>query len=157
MTPQEAADVVAIGQLQARYGDAVTRRAWHELEGFFADGAPVRLDLRTREPIDLEGGAAVGRFIASAIERFEYFEFAMLNAIVERVDDDRATGRVYIWELRQQAATAGDHATWSNAFGVYDDEYGRQGDDWVFTRRHYRSLARTFPAMDTTEVLPPLG
>ena len=154
MTPEEAADVVAVGQLQARYGDAVTRRAWDELAALFAPGAPIRLDLRTREPIELEGGEAVGRFIANAVERFEYFEFAMLNAVVTRVDADSATGRVYIWELRQEGASPEGGPTWSNAFGVYDDEYGRLGDDWVFTRRSYRSLARTFPAMDVTEVLP---
>lgn len=143
----ELAAVVEISQLQARYGDAVTRRAWAELEAMFATDARVHLDLRTRDPIEVTGGAEVARFIAGSVARFEQFEFAVLNALVLDVAGDDATGRMYIWELRQE------DETWSNAFGVYDDRFSRHEGRWRFAERRYSSIARTFPEMTRTEVL----
>ena len=52
---------------------------------------------------------------------------------------DRATARLYICELRQDAASG--HAT--QAFGVYQDEYRRVDGRWWFARRDYQSLARS--------------
>ena len=64
--------------------------------------------------IELVGAAAVGAFIAKAIERFEHFEFAMLNAVADLDEGgDTATGRVYIWEIRADRGTG----RWTNAFG----------------------------------------
>src|SRR4051794_2656735 len=95
-----AIDHLAITQLQAAYGDAVTRRAWDELLPMFRDDCPITLDLRNGTTLEHVGPAAIGAFIAKSIERFEFFEFALLNAVVE-VDGDTATGRLYMWELRQ--------------------------------------------------------
>lgn len=130
---------MAITRLQAAYGDAVTRRAWDELDALFAPGCPVTLDLRTGEPIALAGAAAVAEFVGASIERFEFFEFALLNAVVDLVDDRTATGRMYMWELRQDATTH----EWSNAYGLYRDRYELEGGRWRFAERRYSSLART--------------
>jgi hypothetical protein len=135
---RSAIDQLGIRQLQAAYGDAVTRRAWDELVPMFLSDCPIRLDLRDGRVIEHVGPEAIGAFIASSIERFEFFEFALLNAVVF-LDGDTATGRLYMWELRQDAE---DH-TWSNAFGLYSDEYARIDGQWVFASRHYSSLART--------------
>jgi hypothetical protein len=137
-----AVDQLAIARLQAAYGDAVTRRAWAELVPLFLPDCPVRLDLRGGTVLEHTGPEAVAAFIATSIERFEFFEFALLNAVVDLdPDGDTATGRLYLWELRQDAATH----RWSNAFGVYQDRYARHHGRWVFAERAYSSLARTAP------------
>jgi len=147
---RSALDRLAISQLQSAYGDVVTRRAWHELVALFLPDCPIRLDLRDGRVIDKQGPEAIGAFIAASIERFEFFEFAVLNAVVDMQRDDAATGRVYIWELRQDDS---DHR-WSNAFGLYRDTYRKIDGRWVFAERHYSSLARTAPDGDGMEVFP---
>jgi hypothetical protein len=134
-----------ISRLQARYGDVVTRRAWSELDDLFAPAAPVTVDARTGQVIEMAGGAAVGAFIEKAIERFEHFEFAVLNAVADLdPSGDAATGRVYIWEIRQDRGIG----RWTNAFGVYEDRYVKLGERWVFGQRAYSSLARTAPDLE---------
>ncbi|MEY2457127.1 MAG: hypothetical protein QOK06_2221, partial [Acidimicrobiaceae bacterium] len=71
---REALDLLAIGRLQAAYGDAVTRRAWSELVPMFLPDCPIRLDLRDGTVIDHVGPDAIGAFIGASIERFELFE-----------------------------------------------------------------------------------
>jgi hypothetical protein len=132
-----ALDQLAIRNLQAAYGDAVTRRAWNEFVPMFAPDCPIRLDLRDGRVVEHVGPLAIGAFIERTLEQFEFFEFALLNAVVA-LDGNHASGRVYMWELRQDTTHR-----WSNAFGVYDDVYARIDDRWVFASRHYSSLART--------------
>jgi hypothetical protein len=149
---QDTVDYVAITRLQNAYADAVTRRAWSEFHDMFLAGAPVHVDTVTNPVIELAGPQEVGDFIGGAVERFEFFEFVPLSTRVELRaggDPDRATARLYICELRQDAASG--HAT--QAFGVYQDEYRRVDGRWWFARRDYQSLARsgrgevfTFPA-----------
>ena len=139
-----ALDEVAIRRLQAAYGDAVSRQAWAELGPMFAAGAPIELDLHDGTTRRFEGGEAIAGFIAGSIERFEFFEFALLNAVVDVVGSAEATGRLYMWELRQEA---GSHR-WTNAYGLYRDRYARVGGRWVFAERRYSSLARSAPDGD---------
>ena len=139
---QDTVDYVAITRLQNGYADAVTRRAWAEFHEMFLADAPVRVDTITNPVIALTGPQEIGHFIGTAVERFEFFEFVPLSTRVTlRVGGDmnRATARLYICELRQDAATG--HA--SQAFGVYQDDYRRLHHRWWFARRDYQSLART--------------
>jgi hypothetical protein len=139
---QDAVDYVAITRLQNAYADAVTRRAWAEFDDMFLEGAPVRVDTVTNPVIELAGAKEVGDFIGDAVERFEFFEFVPLSTrVVLRADGDadRATARLYICELRQDAASG--RAT--QAFGVYQDEYRRVDGRWWFATRDYQSLARS--------------
>jgi hypothetical protein len=131
---------VAITRLQNAYGDVVTRRAWPELHDQFTADAPVVVDTVTNDPIHLTGPQAVGDFIGGAVERFEFFEFVPLNAVLD-IDAEAGTarGRLYICELRQDAATG----QFSQAFGVYHDTYALLDGRWRFASRHYQSLART--------------
>jgi len=132
-----ALDQLAIRNLQAAYGDAVTRRAWDEFAPMFTPDCPIRLDLRDGRVIEHVGASEIATFIEGSIERFEFFEFALLNSVVS-VDGDVATGRLYMWELRQSVDNR-----WSNAFGVYSDQYARVDGRWLFASRRYSSLART--------------
>ena len=109
--------VVALQRLQAAYGDAVTRRAWDEVQALFEPDAVVHIDTRSREPFVLLGPTAMVDFIEQALEPFAFFEFAILNAVVT-LDGDGASGRVYIAELRH--ARTGE---WTQAFGLYQDRY----------------------------------
>jgi len=139
---QETIDYVAITRLQNAYADAVTRRAWAEFGDMFLPDAPVRVDTVTNAVIELVGAQQVGDFIGSAVERFEFFEFVPLSTRVTlRVggDPDVAAARLYICELRQDAASG--HST--QAFGVYRDDYRRVDGRWWFARRAYQSLARS--------------
>ena len=139
---RDTIDYVEITRLQNAYADVVTRRAWAELHDMFLADAPVRVDTVTNPAIELTGPQEVGDFIGTAVERFEFFEFVPLSTRIElraAGDADRATARLYICELRQDAASG--HAT--QAFGVYQDEYRRADGRWWFARRNYQSLARS--------------
>ena len=138
---QEMLDYVAVCRLQAAYADAVTRRAWPELEGLFLPDAPVTVDTVTNAPLEFVGAAGIGGFISGAIERFEFFELVILN--VHLVDGaggaDTARSRTFTCELRQEGASG----HWTNAFGVYRDDLRRLDGRWRYARRRYQSLART--------------
>ena len=81
-------------------------------------------------------------------ERFEFFEFALLNAVVDVIGPDDATGRLYMWELRQDR----ESGRWTNAFGLYRDRYERLDGRWVFAARDYASLARSSASGDGMDV-----
>lgn len=143
----EAIDYIAIRRLQDAYADVVTRRAWPELEDLFLPNATVRVDQRSRKPLVLSGPGAIGEFIGSALAAFEFFEFVILGTRVElrpAGDADAALARMYMSELRQDAA----NGHWSTVYGVYHDRYRRVDGRWWFAAREYHSLARTSKAMD---------
>ena len=129
---------LAISRLQAAYADVVTRRAWPELEPLFVADCPIHVDTVSNPVIELLGASALGAFVGDAIERFDFFEFVILNTVIDVAGNDTARGRLYMVELRQDAATG----EWSNAFGVYHDTYRLVDGAWRFGERHYQSLAR---------------
>ncbi len=140
--PDETADAVALHRLLAAYADTVNRRAWPELVELFRPEATVVVDRVTADPLELIGPEAVGRFIGTAIDRFGFFELVVLNArfnLGAGGQADRARGRVFITEIRQDRS---DRA-WSHTYGVYHDTYLRRHDRWWFADRAYQSLART--------------
>lgn len=141
-------DELAIRNVLGCYADVVNRRAWSELDGLFRPDATVAVDTMGRPLVELTGPRSVGDFIGRAIERFEFFEFVVLNAVVDLEPDapDRAAARVFMCEIRKDRPS-GD---WSTAFGVYHNRYRRIEGRWWFARRAYQSLART----ETGEVFP---
>jgi SnoaL-like domain len=140
--------VLAIQRLQAAYADAVTQRDWVAVRVLFEPDAVVHIDTRTRAPFTLEGPLAVVDFIDAAIRGFTFFEFAVLNATVH-VDGDEATGRMYICELRLDGESG-----WSEAYGLYRDDYRRRDGAWRFAGRRYSSLARRGPTSTVGFTLP---
>src|SRR5688572_18697339 len=126
----DALAYLAITRLQAAYADVVTRRAWPELEPLFLPGAPVHVDTVTNPVRTFAGARELGDFIGAAIEGFEFFEFVVLNTVVDVAQGGAAaSARLYMVEIRQDRATGAR----SDVFGLYRDEYAR-GDDgrWRF-------------------------
>jgi hypothetical protein len=136
---QDALAYLAISRLQNAYADVVTRRAWSELDRLFEAEAPIHVDTVNAPVIELVGPKQLGDFVGSSIERFEFFEFVILSAVIEVDSPTEARGRMYMAELRQDKASGG----WTNAFGVYHDHYRHDGTRWRFAERNYQSLART--------------
>lgn len=137
MDTADAVSHVAIGALQAAYGDAVTRRDWPAVVALFEPDASVTLDLGRGEP-RVMGPVELAAFVDEAISRFDLFVFTILNRLVLDVDGDEATGRVWLAEVRQDL-----DGVPSVAYGCYDDTYRRTGSAWRIAGRRYRSVART--------------
>jgi SnoaL-like domain len=137
----QMADFVAIQRLQASYADIVTRRAWAELKEIFLADITLQLDKRDGAPLVMRGPEAIGDFIRTSIEPFDFFEFVILNSVIDLGSSDpaRATARMYMVEIRHLRETGRR----SNAFGLYRDTFVKQGEEWWFQARSYRSAART--------------
>ena len=139
---RDTVDHLAVARLTDAYADLVTRRAWSELTDLFLPDCALHLDTVTAPARDVTGPQAVGEFIGSAVERFSFFEFVVLNRRIELRtggDPDRATARIFMCELRQDL----DGGRRTTAYGVYRDSYARVDGRWWFAERRYRSLART--------------
>jgi hypothetical protein len=134
-------DELAILRLQSLYGDVVSRQAWYELTDLLLPDCRLHLDLQGGRVLEHQGPAAIGTFIAQSIERFEFFLFTTLNAVstISPGDGTRATGRLYIRELRQERS---DHR-WTTAYGLYRDEYRKVDGRWWIAGRRYSTMART--------------
>ena len=144
----ETVDYVAVRRLQDAYADIVTRRVWGELAEIFLPDVRLTLDRRTIDPVVLDGPAAIGDFIGTAIAGLDFFEFVILNTRVwlcHDGDPDRAVARMYMNELRHDA-TSGQ---WTTVYGVYHDVHRRAEGRWWFAERRYHTLARTGRAVDT--------
>lgn len=136
-------DHVAIDRLQRAYADGVTRRAWDDVASLFLPGAVVALDLVDRPGHELVGSGEIVDFIAPAVDRFDFFEFVILNSQIDlwpAGDRHQATARVFMCELR---VLRGERQR-SDAFGLYRDTYRKLDGGWRIAHRRYRSLAR-FP------------
>jgi len=144
---QETIDYIAVNRLQHAYADIATRRAWSELDEIFRPDISIVVNLRDRDPLEFDDCEGFRGFVSAAVDRFEFFEFVLLNTRVylqHEGDPDAAVARMYMSELRQ------DHAehNWSVVYGVYHDRFHRIDDRWWFTARNYSSLARPARVVD---------
>jgi hypothetical protein len=137
----DTADVVALWRLQSAYADIVTRRAWSELSTVFLPDVTIEVDTVTDEPRELVGPEGFSAFVGPATDRFDHFEFVILNTVVEIDADDSeaARSRIFMCEIRREIATH----EWSTAYGLYQDRYRKIDGTWWFGDRRYRSIART--------------
>lgn len=139
-TIEEAVSYVAIQRLLAAYADAVNRRAWEEFRELFLEEALIEITPSSKPALQVVGPDALGRFIGDAIEQYEFFEFVFLNSRLEiRLDDDAATGRNFMCELRQER----ESGRWTQVFGVYHDRFRRRDGRWRFEHRRFNALAAT--------------
>lgn len=135
----EALDYLDIRRLQNRYADIVTRRAWAELHEIMRPDCTLDLDLGD-ESKRFDGPQAIGDFIGDSLTQFEFFEFVILNTVIEvDVAAGVAGGRMYMQELRQNV----DDGRRTNAYGVYHDRFERHDDRWWLAERRYASFSRT--------------
>ena len=131
-SPADVPDHVAMLDLQRRYGDVVSRRAWDELGELLSPDCELHLALRDGDR-SLHGADEVITFVSSAVAAFDVFLFSVLNAVV----GPGPRGRMWIHELRWSAD--GER---TDAFGLYEDEFVRGPDGrWCFARRRYTSIS----------------
>jgi hypothetical protein len=136
----ETVEYVAVRRLQNRYADVVTRRAWDELHQIMRPSCSLELDLGDRT-MRFDGPGAIGEFIGTELRRFSFFEFVILNTVIDvRLAARTAAGRMYMQELRQDVSDGRR----TNAFGVYHDAFQQDTDGrWWIARRRYASYSRT--------------
>jgi hypothetical protein len=149
------ADILELQRLQAAYADVVSRRAWPELERLFLPDITVEVDTVSSAAKSFTGPAEFIGFVAAACERFDHFQFVILNSVLE-VTGDAAAGRIFMCEIRHETAAN----EWSTAYGLYSDHYRKVDGSWWFAERHYRSIARTGPQAGIFGLpadLPPIG
>ncbi len=148
----ELAEMVAytaLRRLQNRYADIVTRRDWPALHEIMRRDCVVTVDL-VDQAIDFDGPQAIGDFIGEQLEQFDFFEFVILNTVME-IDATAGTAqaRMYMQEARQFI----DSGTRADVFGVYHDRFERDDDGrWWFARRRYQSYARTNVGDETADL-----
>jgi hypothetical protein len=136
----ETIEYVAVRRLQDRYADIVNRRTWEELHEVMRPDCRLTLDLGDRE-LAFDGPGAIGGFIGEQLEVFSFFEFVILNTVVELdLDAGTAGARMYMQELRQNVSDGRR----TNAYGVYQDRFEQDPDGrWWIARRRYSSYSRT--------------
>ncbi len=110
----ETVEYVAVRRVQDRYADIVTRRAWPELHDLMRPDCRLSLDLGDRT-LGYDGPQAIGDFIGDQLEAFSFFEFVILNTVVEvDLDAGVARARMFMQELRQNVSDGRR----TNAFGL---------------------------------------
>jgi uncharacterized protein (TIGR02246 family) len=120
-------DRVAIGELNASYGHAVSS---HDLDAFAA--LWIEDALWTHPQYGrLRGKPSVLTVVGSALGTYPLLVF-MGHVGALRVDGDEARGSVYVDEVvGDQTGNA------SRVTGRYDDRYVRRDGRWLFAERHY--------------------
>jgi hypothetical protein len=138
----ETVAYTALRRLQNRYADIVTRRAWPELAEIMTPDCEVVVDTMDRQ-LTVRGPAEAGEFIAAQLAQFSFFEFVVLNTVMNiDVAAGSAGARMYMHELRQGVADGRR----TDAYGVYHDRLERdRSGRWWFANRRYRSYSRTAP------------
>lgn len=144
---RDTIDTVALTRLHAAYADTCTRQAWAELHDHFLPDATVTLDLPGIGTSVITGPEQLGSFIGTSLQQFDFFEFVVLNShfmLRSDGDVDRATGRMFMSEIRQFAS----NGRRSVIYGLYRDDYTRNDGRWRFAARRYQSLARDARELD---------
>lgn len=138
----EALDYLEIRRVQNRYADIVTRRAWPELHEIMEPACRLSLNLGDSR-MSFDGPGAIGDFIGEQLEQFSFFEFVILNTVMD-IDSGsgEAAARMYMQELRQNVSDGRR----TNAFGVYHDRFRRHDGCWWIAERRYGSFSRTVAA-----------
>jgi ketosteroid isomerase-like protein len=122
-------DELAIRDLVARYIDAVNRYNPSDWAATWSESASWNL-----MGMEVAGRDAIVELWSGAMSGFE-FAIMMLNSGTLDIDGDTVSGRWYVTEHLKPVE--GDA---NITLGVYDDRYVREGDQWLFARRHYNVM-----------------
>jgi hypothetical protein len=134
----EALAYLAIMRLQRAYADIATRRAWPEIAALATPEARFSFDTRSGQVIEVVGAVAFGEFGAKTTDRFSFYEYVPLNAVVKIGSDGTALGRAYSLEVGEDRGSG----EWIDFYGLYHDDYVLSGGAWRFARRQYQTLGR---------------
>ena len=126
------ADRVAVQELNASYGDAVSR---HDIDQFAALWSE---DAKWFHPQmgQLTGRAAIIASCQKALDAHPMLVFMSAMGQLEVLGEE-ATGCVYVSELVTDANGDTFRVT-----GRYDDQYVKQGTTWLFRDRRYHIFHR---------------
>ena len=120
---------LAIRDLNARYIDAVNRYNKDDWAATWSSTATWNL-----MGMEVDGRDAIVELWTNAMSGFE-FAIMMLNSGTITVEGNSARGRWYITEHLKMADGSSNMT-----LGVYDDEYGCEDGNWLFTRRSYQVI-----------------
>jgi ketosteroid isomerase-like protein len=135
LTPDTAADHVAIRELTGRFSDAVSRRDSAGMSALFEpDGSWVVPGIG-----ETVGRSAVATMLDRLLAQFPFLVQLAHGGQVE-VTGDTARAR---WQL-SELARDGEDKTWLFV-GVYQDRLIRTADGWFFRRRQFDFLYRGRP------------
>ncbi len=123
-------DRIAIQELNASYGDAVSRRDKDDFAATWAE------DGRWKLPnIDeVTGRAVIVELWLSQMANYPFHNFSGYVGALE-INGDRATGRVWTSELVENIKGVSGRVT-----GRYDDEYVKRDGRWYFARKVFTPL-----------------
>jgi ketosteroid isomerase-like protein len=153
-TPETAADIAAINQLQACYCEAVSRGAIDDAVMVYAEDGV----LRSPTTADAVGRAAIAEVITTTTSSFDFIFQGSYVGIV-RVDGDRAWARFPVVEWNRRTSDGKS----MHFLGFYDDELVRTAEGWRFAVRRLvaRAMARpegfTGKIHDLSSLDPALG
>jgi hypothetical protein len=145
----ETVAYVSIRRLQSRYADILNCRAWDDFAEIMRPSCKVVIEIFGQE-MTFTGPDEIGAFLSSSIAGFGFFEFVILNTVIE-VDADAGTAgaRMHIYEPRQVAADGSRF----DGYGVYHDRFERDDDGrWWFSDRHYQDFTPTGEAGEYSPV-----
>lgn len=130
-------DEAAVRHVIEGYADAVTRR---DAQAYGAMYAPEAVWV-VGPPIDrrVEGREAIVAELSGEIARLDFFVFTVGNIVIS-ISGDVATSRSTVHEVGRAAEGAPPGLPAMEVHARYDDELRREGDHWVFTKRHYSIL-----------------
>ena len=134
---ERAAAIVEIQQLAARYSLGVDSRDMEAVASLYVDDVHAGRAGRGRDALQQryeENDSQFGRSVST-----------VTNHVVDIVDDDHATGVVYL-RMDQQI----EDGSWATLVGAYFDQYERRGGQWYFAQRELVWWFRDEP-------LPPAG
>lgn len=141
----EAADYIAIRRLQCAYADKVNRHAWDEVCALFVPDAEIVVDRQGDAPLRCDATSFVA-FIAKFIAPMDFFQFVILNTIID-IRGDEAAGRIYICEIRHD-----ERAGQTMGYALCRDGYRKIDGKWLLASRHNRVMARS--RTETYSVFP---
>jgi uncharacterized protein (TIGR02246 family) len=124
------ADRQLIQELNATYGDAVSRRDEAAFAATWAEDAVWHLPWL--DPV--EGRDAIVALWLAQMANYPFHNFSFYMGTIE-VDGDRATGRKWTTELVVNARGESGRVT-----GRYDDDYVRRDGDWLYARKVFTPL-----------------
>lgn len=133
--PARMADTMAIQDLAIAYAHAVDDADWVRWEALFTSDA--QIDYTSSAGIK-GTPAEVAAWMPDAMSIFTWTMHSIFSHEIRFTGDDRATGRVHLFN-RNGLEWKGDDEIF-DVGGFYDDEYGRLGDRWQFTRRVERTV-----------------